>query len=141
MTITPLPEDVSIPPSKRQKSLKNPTTCKHLSSIEEKDMDMRVEYISSGSASPGDSLSTNFDQSFKPEICSTPFGQPPQREVIFDPFGLPLSPQPLSDGHDPLSWSQRKKIIILLQVSVFSFLAQFLAMCIVSFPFTLLMKL
>jgi hypothetical protein len=134
MTLTPFPQDAAGPlPPRRQKPVNHPTTCKHLSSIEEKDISVFIESISSGTASPADRLDTPFNECLKKEICSTPFGQPAQREIILDPFGLPLFPQPLQDEGDPLSWSQRKKIIILLQISILSFLAQFLAVCIVSY--------
>jgi hypothetical protein len=60
-------------------------------------------------------------------------GEPlPERELQLDPFGLPLSPQPLGDPLDPLTWSRWKKIKILIHISLMSFLSQFLAMSIVS---------
>ena len=36
-----------------------------------------------------------------------------------------LSPQPSSDGNDPLNWSESKKTAILLVVSTTAFLADF----------------
>jgi hypothetical protein len=133
MALTPFPEESSEPrPPSRKKQLKRPAKPKHLSSIEEKDAAIRIESISSGLSSTDESPNSSFNGAFKPETISPPFGEPLQREVILDPFGLPLSPQPLPDGQDPLSWTQKKKVIILIQISILSFLAQFLAMDIVS---------
>jgi hypothetical protein len=64
----------------------------------------------------------------------SPFGEPVERELKLDPFGLPLEPQPLDDKDDPLSWSQRRKISVLILISLMSFLSQFLAMAIVRIP-------
>jgi hypothetical protein len=58
-------------------------------------------------------------------------GQPFQRETLLDPFGLPLSPQPIPDERDPLTWSHGRKMGILAHISILSFLAQFLANSIV----------
>jgi hypothetical protein len=156
MTLTPLPEDTVSPlPTGRRKGQKESIQVEALSSIEEKDVEekdveekdveVRIESLSFCTTDPAASsrdekcCSLHYSTSgavhgneSKQSSYSTPFGQPLQREVIFDPFGLPLLPQPLPDKQDPITWSQKKKIIVLLQVAVFSFLAQFLAMCIVS---------
>ncbi|KAM0253121.1 hypothetical protein ACHAQJ_007397 [Trichoderma viride] len=44
-----------------------------------------------------------------------------------DPRGLPLSPQPTSDPKDPLNWNRWLKLMVLTEVSIFSFLALFSA--------------
>jgi hypothetical protein len=135
MALTPFPEESADPrPLSRKKQLKRkqPVNSKHLSAIEEKDAAIRIESISSGLSSTAESPSESLNGIFESQTISPPFGQPLQRELMLDPFGLPLSPQPLLDGQDPLSWTQKKKIIILIQISILSFLAQFLAMDIVS---------
>jgi hypothetical protein len=58
-------------------------------------------------------------------------GRPIQRPILLDPFGLPLSPQPVPDEKDPLTWSHGRKMNVLAHISVMSFLAQFLANSIV----------
>ncbi|KAF2675338.1 MFS general substrate transporter [Microthyrium microscopicum] len=57
---------------------------------------------------------------------------PPRRPTKLDPFGLPLEPQPVPDDNDPLTWDQRRKVNILILISLMSFLSQFLAMDISS---------
>ncbi|OPB41848.1 MSF permease [Trichoderma guizhouense] len=44
-----------------------------------------------------------------------------------DPRGLPLSPQPTDDPKDPLNWNRWLKLMVLAEVSLFSFLALFSA--------------
>lgn len=48
-----------------------------------------------------------------------------------DPRGLPLSPQPTDDPKDPLNWNRWLKLMVLAEVSIFSFLALFSASLIV----------
>lgn len=48
-----------------------------------------------------------------------------------DPRGLPLSPQPTDDPKDPLNWNRWLKLMVLAEVSLFSFLALFSASLIV----------
>lgn len=48
-----------------------------------------------------------------------------------DPRGLPLSPQPTNDPKDPLNWNRWLKLMVLAEVSIFSFLALFSASLIV----------
>jgi hypothetical protein len=110
-----------------------------LSPIEEKEYDLQSKQLSATS----DDLSqedTIFSATPKFDLANpldshiaARRGRPPTREIELDPFGLPLSPQPLRDPKDPLTWSQGKKICILIHISLMSFLSQFLAMCIVSF--------
>jgi hypothetical protein len=65
-------------------------------------------------------------------LKSVTVGHPFQREILLDPFGLPLSPQPIPDERDPLTWSHGRKMGILAHISIMSFLSQFLANSIVS---------
>ena len=51
--------------------------------------------------------------------------------VKMDPRGLPLSPQPTDDPKDPLNWNRWLKLMVLAEVSLFSFLALFSASLIV----------
>lgn len=51
-----------------------------------------------------------------------------------DPRGLPLSPQPTDDPKDPLNWNRWLKLMVLAEVSLFSFLALFSASLIVRVP-------
>lgn len=51
--------------------------------------------------------------------------------VKLDPRGLPLSPQPTDDPKDPLNWNRWLKLMVLAEVSLFSFLALFSASLIV----------
>ncbi|KAL6697017.1 MFS general substrate transporter [Trichoderma pleuroticola] len=44
-----------------------------------------------------------------------------------DPRGLPLSPQPTDDPKDPLNWNRWLKLMVLAEVSLFSFLSLFSA--------------
>ncbi len=48
-----------------------------------------------------------------------------------DPRGLPLSPQPSDDPMDPLNWKPWLKFMVLIQVSILSFLALLSASLIV----------
>ena len=40
-----------------------------------------------------------------------------------DSHGLPLVPQPSDDPNDPLNWPYRKKIMILVMMTISAFLA------------------
>jgi hypothetical protein len=51
-----------------------------------------------------------------------------------DPRGIPLSPQPTDDPKDPLNWNRWLKLMVLTEVSIFSFLALFSASLIVRVP-------
>lgn len=53
------------------------------------------------------------------------------RPLKLDPRGLPLSPQPTDDPKDPLNWNRWLKLMVLVEVSLFSFLALFSASLIV----------
>lgn len=53
---------------------------------------------------------------------------------LLDRHGLPLSPQPSSDPMDPLNWKYWIKIMVLVEVSIFSFLALLSASLIVRLP-------
>lgn len=54
-----------------------------------------------------------------------------RRALKLDPRGLPLSPQPTDDPKDPLNWNRWLKLMVLAEVSLFSFLALFSASLIV----------
>lgn len=62
----------------------------------------------------------------------SPLGMGGDRDVLRDKFGFPLSPQPLDDEKDPLTWSNAVKYKILIQISLHSFLSHFSAFAIVS---------
>jgi hypothetical protein len=109
-----------------------------LSPIEEKEYDFPSKQLSATSdeLSAEDTISSSSPKFELPSPLDSDIarkrGRPTTREIELDPFGLPLSPQPLRDPKDPLTWSQKRKICILIHVSIMSFLSQFLAMSIVS---------
>jgi hypothetical protein len=55
-----------------------------------------------------------------------------RRDVRYDSAGIPLVPQPSPDPQDPLNWPFRRKLNVLVQISIASFLAFFSASLIVS---------
>jgi hypothetical protein len=138
MTLTPFPEYNS--PNGRPKTPRGHVPlpgAPNLATIaeKEKDFDIRVQQLSSGDTSPDTTApSPETPDNEKYKSTQDPFGELPQRELQLDPFGLPLSPQPLEDPLDPLTWSRWKKIKVLIHISIMSFLSQFLAMSIVSSP-------
>lgn len=74
-------------------------------------------------ASAGEDLSQNSGIAKHEEEAPGP--------LKMDPRGLPLSPQPTSDPMDPLNWNRWLKLMVLTEVSIFSFLALFSASLIV----------
>jgi MFS family permease len=144
MVLTPFPESpVPAKTSKRKQKQRSPVSSvsQTLPSIEEKDVELqRFEYMSSSEAetvgtgggessssgSPSRTEQMDRDSTLLKEYYP-PFPQQRPRELVLDPSGLPLSPQPLEDERDPLTWPFRRKLGILIQVALMSFLAQFLA--------------
>src|SRR3569833_1634138 len=59
-------------------------------------------------------------------------GDATSRTPRLDPHGLPLVPQPSADPMDPLNWKLWLKVMVLVEVSVLSFLALLSASLIVS---------
>src|SRR3569833_3442414 len=59
-------------------------------------------------------------------------GDATSRTPRLDPHGLPLVPQPSADPMDPLNWKLWLKVMVLVEVSVLSFLALLSASHIVS---------
>lgn len=136
MTLTPFPEYQSA--GGRSKQPKMVPTAPNLPPIEEKEVDIKVQQLLLEDASPEPIVfSDTSPDKEKYSHLQDPLspGEPlPERELQLDPFGLPLSPQPLGDPLDPLTWSRWKKIKVLVHISLMSFLSQFLAMSIVSTP-------
>ena len=136
MPLTPFPDHQSSTGGRKTRRGKSPLpTQPNLAPIEEKDKDgdIKVQELSSGDTSPEFlKPSPNVLQNEKQDELQDPFGELPERELQLDPFGLPLSPQPLGDPLDPLTWSRWKKIKVLIHISAMSFLSQFLGMSIVS---------
>jgi hypothetical protein len=112
-----------------------PITPGALPPIEEKDGEVGVRVRPDGEESfSNSSLIETSDANGKERFMLTPSDgeRPPHREVVMDKFGFPLSPQPLDDPRDPLTWSKAVKIRILIQISLLSFLSLFTAYAIVS---------
>jgi hypothetical protein len=58
----------------------------------------------------------------------------PNTTPYYDMHGLPLVPQPSADPMDPLNWKPWIKILVLVQVSILSFVALLSASLIVCPP-------
>jgi hypothetical protein len=134
MTLTPFPEDLST--GRRPKKPKTVQAAPILPAIEEKEADIKIQQFFVEDSSPESTVFSDTAPDKEKYIhLQDPLspGEPlPERELQLDPFGLPLSPQPLGDPLDPLTWSRWKKIKVLIHISLMSFLSQFLAMSIVS---------
>jgi hypothetical protein len=120
-------------PSRPRTPKARPTTPGALAPIEEKDgeVDVTVSPAPAGSSFSKSPTELPFG---KERFLSTPSegDGPLDRTVVMDKFGFPLSPQPLDDPRDPLTWSPAVKIRILIQISLLSFLSLFTAYAIVS---------
>lgn len=88
--------------------------------------------ISNNSSSQDDRSNMNLEQGMTDD-------KNPQTTVntglLTDPYGLPLVPQPSSDPMDPLNWSQRLKILVVVQTSMIAFTTQFCDGLVVSLHF------
>lgn len=100
--------------------------------IEEKDGDVEVK-VNSSDSTFGVAVTPPTGDKYT-SVTKTPFlGTLVRgREIQMDKFGFPLSPQPLHDPKDPLTWSKVTKLKILIQISLLSFASLFTAYTIVS---------